>query len=101
MWWVYLLRNERNALYTGITTQVDRRVSEHREKQGKGARYTRACREIRLVYQCDVGDRSLALKVESRIKSLTKSKKELIVASGFGRMDLCRFLAMPEPGCES
>ena len=96
VWWVYLLRNERNALYTGITTHIDRRLSEHREKQTKGARFTRSCREITLVYHCGVGDRSLALKVEARIKRLKKYQKEAIVSSGFNRADLCDFLAIPE-----
>ena len=97
VWWVYLLRNERNALYTGITTHIDRRLSEHQEKQTKGARFTRSCREIILVYHCGVGDRSLALKVEARIKRLKKYQKEAIVSSGFNRSDLCDFLAIPEP----
>lgn len=96
-WWVYLLRNERNALYTGITTQVDRRFSEHRKKQGKGARFTRACREITLVYQCGGFDKSQALKIESRIKSLNKKQKERIVASGFNRTDLCDYLTISVP----
>ncbi len=97
VWWVYLLRNERNALYTGITTHVERRLSEHREKQAKGARFTRSCRELTLVYHCGVGGRSLALKVEARIKRLKKRQKETIVASGFNRADLYDFLSIPEP----
>ena len=97
VWWIYLLRNEKNALYTGITTHVERRLSEHREKQTKGARFTRSCREITLVYHCGVGDRSLALKVEARIKRLKKLQKETIVASGFNRADLYNFLSIPEP----
>ncbi|MDA8404244.1 MAG: GIY-YIG nuclease family protein [Desulfobacteraceae bacterium] len=96
VWWVYLLRNERNALYAGITTHVERRVREHREKRSKCARFTRSCREIILVYQCGVFDRRLALKIEARIKRLKKQQKEIIVASGFNKLDLCDFLAMPE-----
>lgn len=97
VWSVYLLRNERNALYTGITTQIDRRLSEHREKQTKGARFTRSCREITLVYHCGIGERSQALKVEARIKRLKKYQKEAIVSSGFNRSDLYDFLAIPKP----
>ncbi|MDO9263335.1 MAG: GIY-YIG nuclease family protein [Desulfosalsimonadaceae bacterium] len=97
VWWVYLLRNERNALYTGITTHVERRLKEHREKRAKGARFTRSCREITLVYHCGVGDRSLALKVEARIKRLKKYQKEIIVSSMFNRASLYDFLSIPGP----
>ncbi|RJP94253.1 MAG: GIY-YIG nuclease family protein [Desulfobacteraceae bacterium] len=96
VWSVYLLRNERNALYAGITTQIDRRLREHRGKRARAARFTRSCREIVLVYHCGIGERGQALKVEARLKRLTKIKKETIVSSEFNRTDLYHFLAMPE-----
>lgn len=80
-WTVYLLRNERNALYTGITNNLPRRLHEHRERLAKGARYTRACRVLDLVYNCEVGTRSTALKIELKIKKLTKTQKESLVAA--------------------
>jgi len=79
VWSIYLLRNERHALYTGASSDVHKRLHEHRSKQGKGARFTRACRTLELVYHCEVGPRSLALRVEAKIKKLTKAEKERLV----------------------
>lgn len=78
-WSVYMLRCRNGALYTGICTDVSRRVSEHVEGGVKAARYTRQFAPVRLVYNIMVGERSLALRVEKRIKRLPKCKKELIV----------------------
>lgn len=80
-WSIYILRNERNALYTGVICQLDRRLSEHRNKLSRGAKFTRACQSLDLVYHCAVGPRSLALRIEAKIKRLKKSQKELLVAS--------------------
>jgi len=80
-WSVYILRNERNALYTGVTTDLTRRLRQHIGKQAKGARFTRTCRELELVYACEIGPRGLALKVEARIKKLAKKQKETLVAA--------------------
>jgi putative endonuclease len=79
-WTLYLLRNERGALYTGITTDLERRLSEHRGESRKGARYTRACKNLDLVFSCAIGDRSAALKAEARIKKLRKAEKEELVS---------------------
>lgn len=78
-WSLYLLRNERNALYTGITTDLARRLGEHRARSSRGGRFTRGCKSLELVYDCEVGSRSLALKAELRVKGLTKARKELLV----------------------
>lgn len=80
-WSVYILRNERNALYTGITSRLDRRLAEHRSKRTRGAKFTRACQSLDLVYHCGVGPRSLALRIEAKIKRLKKPQKELLVSS--------------------
>lgn len=79
-WFLYILRNERNALYTGITTDLSRRISEHRARSGRGSKFTRSCKSLELVYDCEVGNRSLALKVELRLKRLPKSRKEFLLA---------------------
>jgi len=80
-WSVYILRNERNALYTGATNDVPRRIRQHTGKLAKGARFTRACHDLKLVYHCEIGPRSLALRVEARIKKLAKPRKEALVAA--------------------
>lgn len=93
-WFLYLLRNERNALYTGITTDLSRRISEHRGRSNRGGKFTRSCKSLELVYDCEVGCRSLALKAELRIKRLPKSRKELLVAKRPGRSDLLEILGL-------
>ncbi len=90
-WFFYLLRNERNALYAGITTDLSRRVREHRARSGRGGKFTRSCKSLELVYDCEVGSRSLASKVELRVKRLSKSRKEFLVAR---RLDRCGLLEM-------
>ncbi|ACZ75506.1 Excinuclease ABC C subunit domain protein [Dickeya parazeae Ech586] len=77
IWFVYLLRTGSGWLYTGITTDVDRRLAEH--QNGKGARSLRGKGPLMLVYHCVAGDRSTALKWEYRIKQLSKLQKERLV----------------------
>lgn len=93
-WYLYILRNERNALYTGITTNIDRRLAEHREKKRKGAKFTRSCKELCLVFQCEIGEKSPALKVEAKIKQLKKINKEKIIVSKFTKKALFKYLSI-------
>ena len=80
-WFIYLIRCADGTLYTGITTNVSRRFAEHQsDAKGKGAKYLRGRGPICLVYQKAVGSRSLAAKLESRIKKFSKKKKEALVA---------------------
>ena len=72
-WKLYMLRCRDGSLYTGITTDVEKRVAAH--NAGKGAKYTRGRGPLELVYCEDCGDRSAALKRELEIKSLTKEEK--------------------------
>lgn len=94
-WSVYILRNERNALYTGVTSHLGRRLAEHRGKGARGARFTRACHRLELVYHCAVGPRSLALRIEARIKKLPKDQKEFLVSSGPEPARLLELLGLP------
>jgi len=66
-------------LYTGITTDVARRFAEHRENSGPGAKYLRGRGPLVLVFQKKLGSRSLALGVESKIKKLSKVRKEELI----------------------
>ena len=77
-WFLYLIRTADDALYTGITTDVARRFTQH--QTGKGAKALRGKGELRLAFSAQVGERSLALKIEYRIKQLTKRQKERLVA---------------------
>ena len=74
MWQVYILKCADKTLYTGITTDLERRVGEHNSSD-LGAKYTSARRPVRLVYVADFPDRSLASKEEARIKNLSRAEK--------------------------
>ncbi|NNE38812.1 MAG: GIY-YIG nuclease family protein [Gammaproteobacteria bacterium] len=76
-WFVYIVRCSNDSLYTGITTDIERRMKQH--NAGKGAAYTRSHRPVELVYQEDVTSRSEASIRESELKKLTKQEKELLV----------------------
>ena len=75
-WSVYILRCSDDSLYTGITTDVERRIKEHNgEPANVGAKFTRGRQPVELVYQEKVKSRSLATKREMEIKSLSRKKK--------------------------
>ncbi len=84
-WYVYIVSCNDGTLYTGITTDIERRIGEH--NSGKGAaRYTRSRRPVRLVYREAAGSRSEAAKREYRIKQLSMvEKKKLAGGRGTGR----------------
>ena len=64
-WYVYMLRNEKGALYAGITIDVERRFLQHAEGGAGAAKFMRTCHTLERVYACRIGDRSLAAKVEA------------------------------------
>lgn len=72
-WKLYILRCGDGSLYTGITTDVEKRLEQHRS--GKGAKYTRGRGPLELVYREECADHSAALKRELEIKALTKEEK--------------------------
>ncbi|MFQ5549104.1 MAG: GIY-YIG nuclease family protein [Woeseia sp.] len=74
-WSVYLVRCGDGSFYTGIATDVHRRVAEHAQGQ-KGARYLRGRGPLELVFQKEIGDRGVAARIEHRIKRLPKALKE-------------------------
>ena len=78
MWYVYMLRCSSNSLYTGITTDVERRVGEH--SSGKGGSFTRSHLPVALVYTERQKDKSAALRREIEIKSMPKTRKEKLIS---------------------
>ncbi|PDO86130.1 GIY-YIG nuclease family protein [Kosakonia pseudosacchari] len=86
-WFLYLIRTADNMLYTGITTDVTRRFIQH--QSGKGAKALRGKGALALAFSAEVGERSLALRLEYRIKQLTKRQKERLVA-GDGSFEALR-----------
>ena len=73
---VYIVRCADGTLYTGYTKDVAARVDVH--NTGKGAKYTRSRRPVKLVYQEPAADRSAALRREHAIKRLTRAEKEAL-----------------------
>lgn len=73
-YFVYILECCDGSLYTGITTDVTKRLEEHNFSD-KGAKYTKARRPVKLLYEESSSDRSSASKREYAIKKLTRLKK--------------------------
>jgi len=73
-WYVYIVKCRDGSLYTGVTTNLIRRVVEHNQGK-KGAKYTRSRRPVQLVWSCTAENRSEAQKEEARIKKLTRKEK--------------------------
>ena len=78
MYHLYILQCADQTLYTGITTNLPRRVREH-NTSARGARYTRSRRPVALVYTKQFRTRSAAAKAEYRIKQLSRSQKLALV----------------------
>lgn len=75
-WYLYILRCGDGSLYTGITTDVEKRLEAHRS--GKGAKYTRGRGPLELVYRELCGTHSEALKRELRVKAMPREEKLLL-----------------------
>lgn len=73
-YFVYILECSDSTLYTGITTDIHRRLDEHNNSE-KGAKYTKVRRPVKLVYSESQEDRSSASKREYAIKKLTRTQK--------------------------
>ena len=76
-WYLYILRCGDGTLYSGITTDVEKRLAQHRS--GKGAKYTRGRQPLELVYQENCEDHSAALKREYEIKRLSREEKMALI----------------------
>lgn len=74
MYYLYILKCADKTLYTGITTDIKRRIHEHNKSQ-LGAKYTKARRPVKLVLSKKFETRSKAAKEEARIKKLTRLEK--------------------------
>ena len=77
-YYLYILRCSDDSLYTGITTDLIRRVTEHNTSP-RGSRYTRARRPVELVYSREYEDRSSASKAESELKKLSHQEKLTLI----------------------
>lgn len=78
MWFVYIVRTSRGHLYTGVASDVERRVHEHNHA-ARGSRILRGQRPVHLVWSRCVANRSQAQKLEFKIKALSREAKERFV----------------------
>lgn len=78
-WHLYLLRRADGAIYTGISTDVERRIAEHTRGGPRAARSLRARGPLSLVYRAMIGAHGTALRAEQRVKALARHDKETIV----------------------
>jgi putative endonuclease len=81
-WYLYLIRCRDSTLYTGISTDVDRRLAQHQGEGNGGSRYLKGRGPLSLVFQEKLGSKSLALKVEHRVKRMSKARKEKLIKVG-------------------
>lgn len=79
-WYLYILKCGDGTFYTGIATDVLKRLEMHRS--GKGAKYTRGRGPLELVYSEECENHSQALKRECEVKKLTKDQKQQLILSG-------------------
>jgi len=80
-WYVYLLRCRDGSLYTGITTDLDRRLREHNRGR-RGARYTRARRPVTLAWWERQPDRAAASRRERALRRLPAARKRALARRG-------------------
>ena len=78
-WWVYILQCGDQSLYTGITTDLKRRLAEHQQGGLKAAKYLRGRHPLTLVFTQALASRSQALRLELKIKALSREDKLCLV----------------------
>lgn len=72
-YYTYVLLTENNTLYCGYTDDVEKRFEKH--LSGKGAKYTRANKPVKIIYTAEFKTKSVAMKEEHRIKALSRAEK--------------------------
>jgi putative endonuclease len=93
-WSLYLVRTAQGNLYTGVTTDVQRRFVEHEnsDRKNKGAKALRGKGPLKLAFKIVVGNRSDALKLEYRVKQLSRADKEQLLSLGADLEELTTWL---------
>lgn len=87
VWYLYILQCRDGTFYTGITDDIDRRMTQH--NAGKGAKYTRGRGPVTLRYREECESHSQALKREIAVKKLTRARKQALVES-FAMNDIAK-----------
>ena len=91
---LYILRCSDDTLYTGIATDVGKRIAEH-ESSPRGSKYLRGKGPLRLEFAEQVGGRAVASKLEYRVKRLSRVHKDALIS---GRVSLRDLLEESKPG---
>ena len=81
IYYIYVLRCADNSLYTGITTDIERRFSEHKSRRSSSEKYTRSKKAVSIEALWSCASRSEASKLEYAFKKLSKIKKEEIISN--------------------
>ena len=79
MYYTYMIRCEDNSLYTGMTSDLEKRINEHISKVKNGSNYTKSHNDIKLEIAWKSKEKSLACKLEYQIKTLNKKQKESLI----------------------
>ena len=81
VWYLYVLQCSDGTYYTGVTTDVKRRLNEH-NNSSRGSKYTKTRRPVKLIYFSEFENRSSAQKAEYRFKKLKREQKERAIDEG-------------------
>ncbi len=96
-WSLYLIRTAKHSLYTGITTDVERRFAEHQAGGVKAAKSLKGKGPLLLEFHVLVGGQSTALKLEYKVKRLAKAKKEGLIQGVIKLEELYPELMLDQP----
>ncbi|MBU1070832.1 GIY-YIG nuclease family protein [Patescibacteria group bacterium] len=79
VFYVYILRTSSNTLYIGQTSNLEKRMEEHRNKTARSAKYMRYFKSFELVYSEECKTRSEAMKREAELRKLSRPQKEALI----------------------
>lgn len=94
-WSLYLVRCSDGSLYTGIATDVGRRIAEHRRGGTRGAKYLRGRGPLTLAFHKALGSHAAAARAEAAVKKLSKARKEALATR---QREMLRWLARAARG---
>lgn len=95
---LYVLRCDQHILYTGIALDPEARLLQHQQGPPHGAKFTRRFKQLELLYQVKIGNRSEAQSVELAFKKLPRKEKMAVVAAQLNRTKLFHKLLIKDEG---
>ena len=88
-WFLYIVKCNDDSLYTGVSNDVQRRFREHEKRGSRCSKYLRGKAPLQLVYSVAVGEKGEALRIEHRIKSLSRKDKERLIRGALSIKKFC------------